>query len=180
MRYSNGEILLVARDLAFKSFGLHWGHTRSYGNLVTNPGTGRNGNSWFVKEWPKLVPIDSDPEQPNQPPTLALIWVINETLWFDRNPETGAYKARFAVRPKLRYVPEAAEWQLFDSKGRLAKFYDFSASQPELLRGQFKSIAIRPGRNAPRCTMSSGGWSPSHSKRKEPTAATTTNTSRLG
>ena len=50
VRYANGEVYMVTEDLSFKSFGLDWGHTRSYSNRVTEPNTGRNGNSWFVKE----------------------------------------------------------------------------------------------------------------------------------
>src|SRR5437879_2560603 len=49
IRYSNGEIRLVMQDLGSNGFGLPWGHTRSYSNRVTNPATGFNGSSWFVK-----------------------------------------------------------------------------------------------------------------------------------
>ena len=146
VRYSTGEILLVEEDLSFTSFGLHWGHTRSYGNMVTDPAAGRNGNSWFVKEWPQLVAVDPDPAQPNAPGTLALVWLINKTLWFDRDAETGRYVVRFSVRPKLRYDADGQQWTLWEKDGRVTKFYDFSASVPEALRGQFKSITDAAGR----------------------------------
>ena len=83
VRYSNGEVYMVTEDLSFKSFGVDWGHTRSYSNRVTEPNTGRNGNSWFVKEWPYLSPSNLNANDPNMPGTICLVWIVQESLWFD-------------------------------------------------------------------------------------------------
>lgn len=146
VRYSNGEILLVETDLSFKSFGIDWGHTRSYGNRVTEPGTGRNGNSWFVKEWPYLVGMAFDPATPNLPQTVALTWVISETLWFDLNPEKQEYAARFYIRPKLRYDAPTDTFSITESNGRVTKFFGFASTTRETLRGQFLSYTDAAGR----------------------------------
>jgi hypothetical protein len=54
IRYSNGEVRILARDLAFEAFGQEWGHTRSYSNQLTVQDRGINGNSWFIKECPQV------------------------------------------------------------------------------------------------------------------------------
>lgn len=146
VRYSNGEVFMVVEDLRFKSFGLDWGHTRSYSNQITHPGVGRNGNSWFVKEWPHLVRSNLDPLNPNTPGTICLVWVIQETLWFDYNAGTNSFVARFYVRPKLRHDATNKQFTLIDSEGRVTKFFDFDVSHPEELRGQFKSFTDAAGR----------------------------------
>jgi RHS repeat-associated protein len=125
---------------------LDWGHTRSYSNRVTEPGTGRNGNSWFVKEWPALVPSNINPSNPNTPGTICLVWVIQDALWFDYNSTTGKYVARFYVRPKLEHDAANKQFVLFDSEGRVTKFFDFDPSHPAIKRGQFKSFTDAAGR----------------------------------
>jgi len=140
VRFSTGEVYLVTEDLAYNDFGVPWGHTRSYSNRVTQPGVGRNGNSWFVKEWPYLSPSDTAPE----PATICLVWVVKECLWFDL--VAGSYKARFFLRPKLRHDAAQKIFTLFDSEGRLTKFYDFSPTHPAALRGQFQSFTDARGR----------------------------------
>ena len=144
VRYSNGEILMVSADLAFKSFGVDWGHTRSYSNRVSAPNVGRNGNSWFVKEWPCLVPSNLNLSNPNTPGTICLVWVVQESLWFDYS--SGSYTARFFVKPKLSHDATAPEFTLKDSEGRVTRFFDFSAGVPVEKRGRFKSFTDAAGR----------------------------------
>lgn len=145
IRYSNGEILLVETDLSFTSFGIQWGHTRSYGNRVTDPASGRNGNSWFVKEWPYLVAQGGEIPSPEPPPTIALTWLITETLWFDLDPATGEYVARFFVRPKLIYDSASDTYTLVEANGRRTKFFGFNNGRAAL-RGQFLSYTDPSGR----------------------------------
>jgi hypothetical protein len=75
-------------------FGVEWSHTRNYGNRVTSPGEGINGNSWFVKEVPYLYQDGSG--------NIAIVALINDALWFDKSGSTPpfTYTGRFFVRAR--------------------------------------------------------------------------------
>ena len=62
VRYSNGEVKVIAADLTSNGFGVKWGQTRCYSNQLTSQTDGHNGNGWQVVEWP-LTPSP----QPRQP-----------------------------------------------------------------------------------------------------------------
>jgi len=52
VRYSNGEVKVIAADLTSNGFGVKWGQTRCYSNQLTSQTDGHNGNGWQVVEWP--------------------------------------------------------------------------------------------------------------------------------
>jgi len=143
IRYSNGEIRLVTKDLESRGFGLNWGHTRNYGNRVTVPGEGINGNSWFVKEVPYLAQDGN---------SVIVVGLINDVLWFDW---TGsAYSGRYYILDALTHDTGNKEFVLRCVYGQVLKFYDFDASHPAVKRGAFKSFTDAGGNLT---TVSYGG-----------------------
>ncbi|WP_156345863.1 hypothetical protein [Verrucomicrobium spinosum] len=58
VQYATGALRLTSVDLASDAFGLPWGHTRSYTNLLSVPSGGVNGAGWLVREQKYLVFVD--------------------------------------------------------------------------------------------------------------------------
>ncbi len=124
IRYHNGEVRIVVTDLSSKAFGSDWGYTRSWSNLLQADYGGPYGVNWFVKELPLLVKDGDD---------LALIGVVQETLWFDW---TGsAYEPRFFVKDTLIHDSVNMKLVHTDTRGKRTEFYDFTV--PDELRGRF-------------------------------------------
>ena len=143
VRYFDGEIRLISRDLSSAGFGLPWGHTRSYSNRVTVPGEGVNGNSWFVRELPYLVADGSG--------NIAVVSLINDTRWFDHS--SGTYTGRYYLKETLTHDSGAGLFILQGAQGPKMKFYDF-AHGTAAMRGQLKSYVDAGGREI---TASYGG-----------------------
>ncbi|MBX3435821.1 MAG: hypothetical protein KF847_21085, partial [Pirellulales bacterium] len=55
VRYSDGELLLEADDLATSGFGLPWGHRRHYVHRRTVSENAGNGYGWIVEQCPYIA-----------------------------------------------------------------------------------------------------------------------------
>jgi hypothetical protein len=145
IRYATGEIQLNVQDLGSTDFGVSWGHTRSYSNLVTSPDEGINGSSWFIKEVPQIVNVDPDPTDPNKA-TICVIQIITEALWFDYVATDDSYKPRFFTHETLVHDATNKQFILTNARGEITAFFDFDSTRPSALRGQFKSFTDAYGR----------------------------------
>ena len=94
MRYANGEVKIIVQDLSSNGFGVPWGHTRSYSNLLTSQTGGNNGNSWCVGQWPYIVPSDTTT-------MCVVIGTIYNAAWFDL--VSGNYIPRFSMQCGLTH-----------------------------------------------------------------------------
>ncbi len=86
VQYDNGEIELVATDLATGGFGHAWGHERVYTNRLSRHYDARQGFGWLVRGWPYLVQKDST--------TFVFVQDNDEAVWFDYSAGTGLYTPR--------------------------------------------------------------------------------------
>lgn len=125
IRYATGEILIVVSDLASNAFGEPWGHTRSWSNRLGADYYGPYGVNWFLKQAPLLVQ--------NGPNTLALIGVVQNTLWFDLTG--GAWKPRFQGKDTLVADNTAHQFIHTNIRGKQTVFHDFTVTAG--LQGKF-------------------------------------------
>jgi RHS repeat-associated protein len=125
VRYSTGEINIVVTDLSSTAFGESWGYTRSWSNRLRADYGGPYGVNWFLKEAPVLVQDGAN--------ALALIGVIQQTLWFDR---TGAtWTARFQAKDTLVENGTSHQFIHTDLRGKQTVFHDFTVAAG--LQGKF-------------------------------------------
>ena len=132
IRYANGEIRLVLPDLSSFGLGVPWGHTRTYSNQLSARYAGRNGNNWFVTEWPHIEQVDST--------TLCVITSIYNAEWFQLSG--SSYTPLFGVQKTLTAPSGSNEFVLTDRTGTKLKFYDFTVTGKA---GQFKSYTDEYG-----------------------------------
>lgn len=76
MRYQDGAVIHQENDLSSSGFGIPWGHTRVYGNTLSQSTGGQNGNSWLVPQWQYLV-------RPNVN-RIGVVRGVSDTMWFDK------------------------------------------------------------------------------------------------
>ncbi|MEJ7605168.1 MAG: hypothetical protein WKF37_02630 [Bryobacteraceae bacterium] len=137
MRYSNGELRLVATDLRSHALGQQWGHTRSYSNKLNGAlelKQNRNGNGWFVQEMPQLVESGT---------SLGVIGIVQDTLWFDWDATNLVYKPRFFFHAQLfkgTGTYENEDYTLLEPSGRRLSFFAFDEAINSDKRGQFKAM----------------------------------------
>lgn len=51
IRYSTGEVVLGATDIATDGFGIPWGHRRTFSSRLSADVNMANGYNWLVREW---------------------------------------------------------------------------------------------------------------------------------
>ena len=98
VRYATGQIQLVESDIRSGGFGVAWGHQRSYGNKISEDGTGINGAGWRVRQLGYLQ-FDAG-SGGNQ---IAVTLGADTVLWFQPNG-TGGWEAVFTTRVDDRAV----------------------------------------------------------------------------
>jgi YD repeat-containing protein len=142
VRYGTGQMIHVENDLAADAFGIPWGHTRSYANVLTGSGgngTSWNGNRWYVRQM-KLLRFSPGGDPPDQ--------VI---------VEDGATSSQYFTWVTNKYVNTYSGWNLLEHDdvahefvltqargGQQWVFYDHTASAG--LRGQLKRVVDAAGR----------------------------------
>ncbi len=147
MRYGTGQMIHVENDLAANAFGIPWGHTRSYANVLTGSGgngTSWNGNRWYVRQM-KLLRFSPGGDPPDQ--------VI---------VEDGATSSQYFTWVTDKYVNTYSGWNLLEHdedeneftltqarSGERWVFHDHTLSAG--LRGQLKRVVDAAGR-AVNCT----------------------------
>ena len=144
IRYVNGEIRMVVRDLFSGGFGLPWGHLRSYTNQLAESHDFGNGYNWLVKTWPYLV---EDGET-----AMAAVFDAMQAFWFDEG-EGGADTARYGAKQTLAYNSGEDVFELTFPDGHVWEFYDpLDVDHP----GLFKKVTT-PGGLVTEVTSYSGG-----------------------
>ena len=144
VRYSSGQIQLSETDLSAKSFGLLWGHTRSYANILSNNGGGFNGNSWLVPQLKALAFINASFGQ-NDPDKICVVEGGSTSRWFKKQGD-GTYRPLFSGYDVLVHDPSTLEFVLTNKRGKQIVFYDNSSNQPHALVGMLKAIIDKSGR----------------------------------
>lgn len=133
--YANGGVYIEEDDLSSRGFGQPWGHTRTYGNQVTDNAQGVNGNSWFIKQAPYLK-FESGG-------TIVVVGAINDALWFDY--VGGVYVGRFGIRQTLTSDSANHQFVLMDEQGQKTLFHYHGESEVSGLDGKFKGTINRAG-----------------------------------
>jgi hypothetical protein len=72
VRYTTGEVVQTAGDLAGGGFGVPWGHTRNFASGLGFNQDFSQGYNWFVAQWPQLLIGYS----------AAVIGLAQRPLWF--------------------------------------------------------------------------------------------------
>lgn len=117
VRYASGALELSATDLHSDGFGIPWGHTRRFNNLLEIPQTVGNGMNWTVDEWPFLVFKKSfDPDVT----TIYAKAHPGGAWWFDRT--TAEFEARFGERVNLELDSVNQLYRLTEKNGYVTEF----------------------------------------------------------
>lgn len=122
MRHADGATLVGESDLDGGGFGIGWGHTRFYGNLLSSNVGGWNGNSVMVREaeWLSFV----------TPTTVCVVRDMNSSLWFDL--VGGTWVPRYGVHATLTQPSSSSSsssssgsdpYVLFEEEGGTRKYF---------------------------------------------------------
>lgn len=133
IRYKNGEVRLVVKDLSSDGFGRGWGHTRSYSNRLTDQAAGLNGNSWFIKQQPLAIVVEGSLGE-ETPARIVIMGIVSDAKWFDW--QSGQYVGKFGIKETLFHDEDNDEFILCSPRGRKTVFYDFTTDPA--LAGRFK------------------------------------------
>ena len=141
VRYGSGQMIHVENDLAADAFGMPWGHTRSYANVLIGSGgngTSWNGNRWYVRQM-KLLRFS-----PGDPPTQVIVEDgATSSQYFSW--VTDKYVNTYSGWNQLEYDEDAHEFTLTQARGgQQWVFYDHTAAAG--LRGQVKRVVDPAGR----------------------------------
>gem|GEM_PF-1217203 len=129
MRYHDGAVIHQENDLLSSGFGIPWGHTRVYGNTLSQSTGGQNGNSWLVPQWQYLV-------QPNVN-RIGIVRGVLNTMWFDKIG--GSWVGEFSIQATLVEDTGNLQFVLTEPRGDLYRFHNFAAAAN--LQGRLKSVA---------------------------------------
>lgn len=129
-------------DLSSDAFGIPWGHTRSYANILTGTGgngSSMNGNRWYVRQLKALHFSDS-----GSPPSQVVVEDgANSSQYFIL--DDGVYRSEFIGWNSLVWNEDDHEFVLTSANnGRQWVFYDQTESSG--LRGQLKRLVDAVGR----------------------------------
>ena len=142
--YATGQMVHAETDLATNAFGIPWGHTRTYANVLE--GTGGNGSSvngsrWYVRQLKGLAFEFADGA--TQPTRVVVADGANSSEYFILSG--GVYVNEFTGWNMLAWDEEAEEFTLTQARsGQQWVFYDHTTA-PEL-RGQLKRVIDPAGR----------------------------------
>lgn len=128
----------VEHDLGINAFGIWWGHTRSYANVLSTNSTGLNGNSWLVRQWATLLFVSASHGN-NDPFQICVVDGGNSSLWFQRDVD-GRFLPQFGGDDILQHNESTKEFTWTDRNGQRTIFYDNSSSQSVWLVGKTKAI----------------------------------------
>lgn len=140
----------VENDLAADAFGIPWGHTRSYANVLIGSGgngTSWNGNRWYVRQM-KLLRFS-----PGDPPAQVIVEDgATSSQYFSW--ATDRYVNTYNGWNQLQYNEAAHEFIHTQARGgQQWVFYDHTASAG--LRGQVKRV-VDPAGRAVNCSYGAG------------------------
>ncbi len=129
-------------DLSSDAFGIPWGHTRSYANILTGTGgngSSMNGNRWYVRQLKALHFSDA-----GSPPSQVVVEDgANSSQYFIL--DDGVYRSEFIGWNSLVGNEDDHEFVLTSANnGRQWVFYDQTESSG--LRGQLKRVVDAVGR----------------------------------
>jgi len=131
----------VENDLAADAFGIPWGHTRSYANVLIGSGgngTSVNGNRWYVRQMKLLRFSAGDP-----PAQVIVEDGATSSQYFTW--DTDKYVNTYSGWNLLEYDEDAHEFILTQARGgQQWVFYDHTESAE--LRGQVKRVVDPAGR----------------------------------
>jgi len=119
VRYFDGVVKIVGRDLESDGYGVPWGQTRSWTNGVGYAVNTTNGNGWVVTQQPYLRRSDAHD---------VVVPISNGTTarFFDLG--AVGYRARAYYQDQLTDDTTNHVFVLTDSAGDKISFYDFDAS----------------------------------------------------
>ena len=126
------------------SFGLQWGQSRSYANILSDNSLGANGNSWLTPQLKALAFVDV-PFGQNDPAEICVVEGANSSIWFQRQGD-GTYQPLFNDRDSLIYDSANLQFVLTTAAGRQFVFFDNSSGQPQVMAGLLKAVIDRSGR----------------------------------
>ena len=123
-------------DLSSSGFGIPWGHTRVYGNTLSQSTGGISGNSWLVPDWQYLVRIGTG--------RIGVVRGVNNTMWFDK---VGSdWVGEFAIHATLEEDTTNQVFTLSEPNGTVYVYHSFQAAAN--LRGHLKEVTSAGGATA--------------------------------
>lgn len=147
VRYGTGQIVHTETDLTSNAFGIRWGHTRSYANVLVGTGgngSSLNGNRWYVRQLKELSFQFSGGSQPSR---VIVADGANSSQYFVLDASGASYVNEFAGWNSLVWNAGAAEFLLTIARtGQQWIFYDHSGGVSAGLRGQLKRVVDPAGR----------------------------------
>lgn len=146
VQYATGQIQYNETDLASDAFGLPWGHSRSYANILTNNGTGLNGNSWLVRQMKRLSFVGAA-YGTNNPVQICVVDSASGSLWLKRAATSPlTYASQFRGFEVMRHDSVKHQFVLTTRTGVQMIFHDNTTATPAQMTGRLKSIIEKSGR----------------------------------
>lgn len=144
VNYGTGQIVYSETDLTANAFGIAWGHTRSYANVLVGTGgngSSLNGNRWYVSQLRALAFQYTVGEA--QPSRVVVVEGANSSEYF--NLVDGGYQNEFVGWDSLVWDETAQEFVLTQAgNGQQWAFFDQTTAAE--LRGQLKRVVDPAGR----------------------------------
>jgi YD repeat-containing protein len=144
VNYGSGQMVYSETDLSANAFGIPWGHTRSYANVLVGTGgngSSLNGNRWYVSQLKALS--FQYTAGVTQPTRVIVVEGATSSEYF--NLQDGVYQNEFVGWDSLVWDESEQEFVLTQAgDGQQWVFYD-QTTEPAL-RGQLKRIIDPAGR----------------------------------
>jgi YD repeat-containing protein len=142
--YATGQMVHAETDLSSNAFGIPWGHTRTYANVLEGTGghgSALNGSRWYVRQLKALAFEFAGGA--SEPTRVVVADGANSSEYFILSG--GVYVNEFTGWNMLAWDEEAEEFTLTQARsGQQWVFYDHAAAAE--LRGQLKRVIDPAGR----------------------------------
>jgi len=142
--YATGQMVHAETDLSSNAFGIPWGHTRTYANVLEGTGghgSALNGSRWYVRQLKALAFEFAGGA--SEPTRVVVADGANSSEYFILSG--GVYVNEFTGWNMLAWDEEAEEFTLTQARsGQQWVFYDHTTAAE--LRGQLKRVIDPAGR----------------------------------
>ncbi len=134
VRYADGTVKQIDRDLVSLGYGKKWGQTRGWTNSDLYQPQNNNGGNTVITQDPYLQQYDVIQGIPNE---IAVVLSSTNILTFTYDTDTRGYDPVYFTQDRLGADPGNHRYLLFDPKGNVTYFNDFSMSVPASQQGRF-------------------------------------------
>ncbi len=150
VRYVDGTVQQTDRDLVSLGYGKKWGQTRGWTNADAYNPQNNNGGRTVITQDPYLQQYDVIGGIANE---IAVVLSSTNVLTFAYDTGTHGYDPVYFTEDRLGADPGNHRYLLFDPKGNVTYFNDFSMSVAASQQGRFLMFQKAYGGDAPHAYM---------------------------